>query len=455
MKHLNFITSCAYTISKTALYSVVIVICFILPNQLDAQIIYATLYSTNGQQRFIYKINLSTCDFCAVTPASPNLSVGDMVVLPGGDILNIFGIFFNGLKRTQPPPSTQIVWQSNDPQLYYTGQLAPNGLVYLAGDLGLGTFDPATNTVAYLGNWPSTISFVDEIYYINGVLYGTASDAVFNPLLVEINISDPSMSIILGPLFPTAGAEGGTWNGNTGIFYSLAVSDASDIFFYNAQTQSSELICDLPNDLYIVGLSFPPAGVPEFGCVCNTNAGVLTGAPLNICPNNNADFSGSTGVFLESDDILRYILFSNPSDTAGSIIATSNTPSFSFAPPMQTGVTYYIAAMAGNNLNGNVDLTDPCLDFSNALQVIWRPLPAVTFSAANPNVCAGACTTVTAAFTGTAPFTLTYTSPTSGTVTQTFPGNTGTFQVCTLPGSPPGSLVVPATALTDAFCTCN
>jgi hypothetical protein len=158
---------------------------------------------------------------------------------------------------------------------------------------------------------------------------------------------------------------------------------------------------------------------------------------------------------LDANDILRYILFSNPSDTAGSIVATSATPNFNFASPLQTGVTYYIAAIAGNNLNGNVDLNDPCLDFSNALQVEWKPLPAVTFSVANPNVCAGACTTVTATFTGTAPFTLTYTSPASGTVTQTFSGNTGTFQVCTLPGSPPGSLVVTATELVDAWCTCN
>lgn len=75
--------------------------------------------------------------------------------------------------------------------------------------------------------------------------------------------------------------------------------------------------------------------------------------------------------------------------------------------------------------------------------------------AVNPNVYAGACTTVTATFTGIAPFTLIYTSPALGTVTQTFSGKTGTFQVCTLPGSAPGSLVVQATELVDLNCTCN
>jgi hypothetical protein len=82
-------------------------------------------------------------------------------------------------------------------------------------------------------------------------------------------------------------------------------------------------------------------------------------------------------------------------------------------------------------------------------------LPTVTFSAANPNVCAGACTTVTAAFTGTAPFTLTYSSPATGSVTQTFSGNTGTFQVCTPAGSSPGTVGVQATNLTDAWCNCQ
>jgi hypothetical protein len=199
-----------------------------------------------------------------------------------------------------------------------------------------------------------------------------------------------------------------------------------------------------------------PEGGPLLACLCTTNAGTLPQAgPYNTCTNATLNFPPATGTVLDGNDILRYILFTNPSDTAGSIVAISATTGFTFAPPMETEVTYYIAAMAGNNLHGNVDLTDPCLDFSNALQVVWRPLPTVTFSAANPNVCEGACTTVTATFTGTAPFTLTYTTPASGTVTQTFSGNTGTFQVCTPPGSAPGSLVVPATKVVDTWCTCE
>jgi hypothetical protein len=118
-------------------------------------------------------------------------------------------------------------------------------------------------------------------------------------------------------------------------------------------------------------------------------------------------------------------------------------------------VAYYLATIAGDNLNGNVDLADPCLDISNtAAQVTWRPLPAVAFSVNNPAICAGECRTVMATFTGTPPFSLTYNTP-FGAFTQTFGGNTGTFQVCAPAGTPPGTLTVQATSLTDAWCLCQ
>ncbi|MCC6410287.1 MAG: hypothetical protein IT270_01435 [Saprospiraceae bacterium] len=192
-----------------------------------------------------------------------------------------------------------------------------------------------------------------------------------------------------------------------------------------------------------------------FICCCVTDAGILTASPSFLCPSEPANVPPATQTALDGDDLLQYILFSDLNDTLGSIISTSDMPTFLFNPAtMQTGVVYYIAAIAGNNVNDNVDLNDPCLDLSNAIQVTWRPQPAVVFSVADPDVCVGNCTTVTANFTGTAPFTLTYNTLISGSVTQVFSGNTGTFQVCAALGSPPGNLVVQAEALEDAFCSC-
>jgi hypothetical protein len=191
-------------------------------------------------------------------------------------------------------------------------------------------------------------------------------------------------------------------------------------------------------------------------CCCETDAGEITSNPLSLCPDDIATVPDAQETNLDADDLLQYILFSDLNDTLGSIISTSAAPSFSFNPAtMQLGTSYYIAAIAGNNVNGNVDLADECLSISNAILVIWRPLPTVAFSVANPDVCAGECTDVTATFTGTAPFTLTYSTPSAGSFTQTFFGSTGVFSVCSAPGSPPGSFLIQATSLVDVYCTCN
>jgi hypothetical protein len=421
---------------------------------LSGQIIYGSFEDNTGI--YMVKVDLNTCTFCAITPVSNN-NIGntDFVILPDGNHLHLSS---SSIKILLPPPSTQIVWQTSTlPVSWQTGQLAPNGLVYLGGTPGFGVFDPATNTVTYIGNWPAGVGGVADLYYINGVLYGTGYNNSGITFLLQINITNPSQSTILGTIPGTGGAEGGTWNGNAGFFYG---DFFGDIYFYNPLDNSSTLICDIPAVGIFSGLSFPPLGLPEYPCltICTTNAGTLpTAGPYNTCINSTFTFPAATGVVLDANDLLRYILFTNPSDTAGSIVATSSTPSFTFnAATMQTGITYYIAAMAGNNASGSINLNDPCLDFSNALQVIWRPLPAVSFSISggNPNLCGGECRTVVASLTGTPPFTLTYTTP-AGTFSQAFSGNSGSFQVCAPVGAAPGPLLVQATALVDGWCTCQ
>jgi hypothetical protein len=189
---------------------------------------------------------------------------------------------------------------------------------------------------------------------------------------------------------------------------------------------------------------------------CLTDAGTMLEQTLHACINQPAILTHNGDEVLDNNDLLQFILFSDPSDTLGSIIAVSNTPTFTFDPAtMQTGVTYYVAAIAGNNVGGNVDLNDPCFDLSNnAAELIWHPLPEVVLQTDNSNVCPGDCRTLTAVLTGTPPFILTVTSP-AGTTTVTIQDNTGTFQICLPSGTPPGSFMVQATTLTDAFCTCS
>lgn len=302
------------------------------------------------------------------------------------------------------------------------------------GNLGPGSytfnFSPAISGVK-IGVWGlnnNVIGFEEMACTVNGTFYAITNPGVADGCLDEAIISPT------GTIQACAGCAG-SWD---------------DIVITQSMTSIKV------EDVYLSG---GPAGFvfSLYICCsgCQTNAGQITASPLNPCPDDVATVPEATQTLLEGDDLLQYILFSNPADTLGSILATSNTPSFTFNPAtMQTGVTYYIAAIAGNNAGGNVDQNDPCLDISNAILVVWRPLPAVTFSVANPDVCAGACTTVTATFTGTAPFNLTYTTP-AGATAQTFSGNTGTFQVCTPAGSAPGSFSVQATGLADFYCTCN
>jgi len=416
--------------------------------------------------------NVATCTFCVEMEISFSLfngSIGDLVPLPDGNIV----------MAGQPaiyqfnPPNPNPVVTLNTPGIIFLGGgvIAPNGNVYFStftvanGLSNLHEYNPTTNVLTLVGSFPAGSNItMSEIFYWNGILYSfVINNNTFS--LAEITVANPLVATIIHTYSQvlcgshTAVISSGP---NAGIYTQNlnADCDGNVLLDFDIPSNSTTVVCQGPPEIPgVYGMGEIPAGFPPppANCNCTTDAGSLPQAgPYDICVNSTLSFPPTTGTTLDANDLLRYILFSNPADTAGSIVATSATPTFTFNPAtMQTGVTYYIAAMAGNGVNGNVDLNDPCLDFSNALQVIWRPLPSVTFSVANPNVCVGACTSVTATFTGTSPFTLTYAIPGSGPQTQTFAGNTGTFQVCVPTGAPAGSFQIAATKVVDAWCTCE
>lgn len=190
---------------------------------------------------------------------------------------------------------------------------------------------------------------------------------------------------------------------------------------------------------------------------CTVQAGLIPSSPLSLCVDKIATVPPAGPNILPPGTLLQYILFSDLNDTIGSIISISNTPNFSFNPAvMQEGVTYYIAAIAGIELNGNVDLADRCLDISNnAVPVTWMPKPTVVFSISNPDACKGDCVNVLVEFTGEPPFSLIYTTPFAGQVTKTFIELVGLIQLCIPMNAPPGSLNIQAIKLTDQNCVCE
>jgi hypothetical protein len=192
-------------------------------------------------------------------------------------------------------------------------------------------------------------------------------------------------------------------------------------------------------------------------CVpCLTDAGFIPDVGGPLCIPQPATTSEATAFILEGNDIMQYVLFTDPQNIINTIIQTNNLPTFEFIPSlMEAGVEYYIAAVVGSNLNGNVDLSDPCLDFSEGIAFVWFPPPSVSYIVDNNNVCSGACVDVEATFEGNPPFTLTYTIGNEPPVTQTFEDMTGTFQVCIPVGTPAGAFSLATVSLTDDTCTCE
>lgn len=402
----------------------------------------------------VYKIDPMTCEVCPVFYPEGNAGSYDLVVLLNGDILIQAQ---NGMFRFTPPDPNAI-W--TDSGKYLGSILAPNGLVYLSStNEQLWQFDPMTNTLTLIGSWPPDIEVV-EFFYDNGVLYGLGSQQI-NPLpapptrvIIEVNITTPEQStvVVTNPPFNVNG-------GLTNDGFTTAISPARVLRQYDINTNTYETICDFTNIIPsgFGGLAEVPADAPVLPCLCLTDAGTVDEGLTSLCVPFNATVPFNGDAELDADDLLQYILFSDPNDTLGSILATSNTPTVAYNPAvMQPGVVYYLATIAGDGLGGNVDLDDPCLDISNAAEVIWRPLPTVQLTVLNPDMCAGECLFVEAVFNGTPPFVLTYTNGLSGgTFTQTFNGLSGTFQVCAPAGMSAGSYTVTATALIDAYCTCE
>lgn len=411
---------------------------------LSGPILYGVDY--NG---LIYKIDVMSCTICPIFQATGySNGVSDLVVLPDGNILLQAG---NGL-RLYDPPNQAPIWSDNT---FATGSiLAPNGLVYLSSNLTLSVFDPMTNTITVIGNWPPGIT-VNELYYQGGVLYGIAVDIdpPYQQRIIEVNVANPELSVTIVPIPPINFSGGTTSNG-----YTTSISPGNILWQYNTITNTLSNVCVL--NVILSGLSDLPPNVPEEPCLCLTDAGSLNTVNYNVCVPGSVTVPFNNDAILDGNDILRYILFSNPSDTLGSIIAQSSSATLNFNPAtMQTGIVYYLATLAGDNLNGSVDLTDPCLDISNAVQVIWRPRPTVSFSVGNPNVCPGNCIILQVNLTGTTPITITGNILSGGTVIGTFnqvyTNNTGELTICVPPNTPLGSVTVQATSVLDAWCSCN
>lgn len=142
-------------------------------------------------------------------------------------------------------------------------------------------------------------------------------------------------------------------------------------------------------------------------CFCLTDAGNMVTTPALFCADTPASAIWDNNPALDGDDIVQFILHNQPGSIAGTIYATNTQPVFDFTGVLQTGTTYYISAIAGNNLAGAVDLNDPCLSVSPGTPVQWKPMPSASLTG-DATVCAGSSTVLTFAGTGTFPLQISY-----------------------------------------------
>lgn len=125
-----------------------------------------------------------------------------------------------------------------------------------------------------------------------------------------------------------------------------------------------------------------------FDCQCITNAGKMLGGPLVFCANTPATAVWNNSPTLDADDAVQFILHTTAGSNLGNILASNSTPTFDFTNNLQTGVVYYISAIAGSATNGIIDLNDPCLNIAAGTPVRWKPMPSIAISG-DTAICAG------------------------------------------------------------------
>jgi hypothetical protein len=428
---------------------------FLKQTSLPAQSILIMLGTTTNT---IVSVNLLTCE---QTPVAPGLAmrIGDFWMMPDGTIYISGGM-------PDPPYHSQMF--KYDPvtattTMEFTLPLAGSGSLYGLTDSTLlwqqnGNFyiyNINQNTATLVGT-QSGLNGFSEMFEYNGNLYTNHP----NGNIYQITIS-PTFSSQLVSLFPTpSGPLMGICNK---IFGSVPGSELFGELDLSTGTYNALCFGNF-NDSGFFSWAPDPLNASGPLCDCTSESGTFGGPPLlTTCSLDPIPLQHNGNQLLDGDDDLVFVVFNysyiNYPDVSYEILHTYTEPVATFIPAfMETGQFYYIMAVAANALPGTVDFTEDCADFSDDVIVVrWSESPTVSFSGA-PIICGnGSCQTISATFTGSSPFSLTYqvtAGSNSQTFTQTFNSLTGSFQVCA-PAGYSGPLTVNATNLVDGNCTCE
>lgn len=232
-----------------------------------------------------------------------------------------------------------------------------------------------------------------------GIPTGTAVITVNHPptytnLSLNCNAAQNNYTVsftVLGATLPLTLLNGsGTFVGNQ--FTSNPIPQASA---YNFQFEDA-------NQCGVITVSGPST------CNCTTAAGTMLLTPIDACESQIATATYNGGFLDDGNDLLRYIIHTNPALPLGTVFGWNTTPSFGFLPGMTFGTTYYISAIAGNSDGmGQVDLTDICIKVSQGTPVVFHALPTGDIGLSSPSVCLGDSLIINVNFTGSPSFSFT------------------------------------------------
>ncbi|MEZ4956291.1 MAG: gliding motility-associated C-terminal domain-containing protein [Saprospiraceae bacterium] len=162
---------------------------------------------------------------------------------------------------------------------------------------------------------------------------------------------------------PPFSVNGNLINGN---FYQSNPIPSGDSYYFNVQSINN---CGI-NEEIVSGF---------FECPCLTESGTMGLAILNQCEDEMVTPDFNNDEFLDPNDLLIFILHDNSGNSLGNIIGMNATGVFGFVPGMmQYGETYYISPIAGNELNGNLDLNSACLSVGAGQPVVFYEIPTLS-----------------------------------------------------------------------------
>ena len=359
----------------------------------------------------------------------------------------------NNLNGLPDPADPCFSVAQGQPVVFYEN---PNpGAGPAAGVCSLTTILAAVNS-GFSGAWsqvsgPGTANFAGPNQPGSSVTVNAAGAYVFR--WTETNNICSAFADVLIDFYPVPAISAltETCNGtNTGYVLSFTVNGGTPPFVVSGVVGSFAAnvfsSAELPNNgNYTViitdanGCTTAPLTGNHF-CPCTTNAGTMVTSPAVFCADQPATAIWNNDATLDADDSLRFVLHNQ----AGLVYATNNQPVFSFGPGLQTGVTYYISAVAGNSVAGQIDPNDPCFSLAAGTPVQWKPLPTASLTGA-VSICRGGSALLHFTGTGTYPLTVNYVDGAGAMATLTIPGP----QSVDVPFSPAATTIYTLVSVTD------